>query len=161
MILMLAALSPDALADTVYQTPDDFLHEVFGDAPKPQVLWLDRAVQDRLVKLMGHSYRQARVRYWRAAGKTVWILEEIGKEYPITAGFAVQDSRIQAARVLVYRENRGMEIHFPAFLAQFAGAQLADDRLSRNIDGISGATLSVQAMQHMARVALYLDRIAQ
>jgi hypothetical protein len=50
-----------------------------------------------------------------------------------------------------------MEIHLPSFLQQFTGTQLTDGSLSRKIDGISGATLSVAAMEHMARAALFLD----
>jgi hypothetical protein len=156
--LLLAGASHDVAADTVYQDPEDFLRQAFGDPPRPEFVWLDRAAQDSLTKLMGHPYRQARIRYWHAKGKTAWILDEIGKEYPITAGFVVQDQRIAEARVLIYRETRGMEIHFPSFLKQFAGAQLTDDRLSQDIDGISGATLSVRAMERMAKAALYLDR---
>jgi hypothetical protein len=50
----------------------------------------------------------------------------------------------------------------PAFLRQFAGAGLAEgDRLDRGVDGISGATLSVHAMERMSRLALYFDRASR
>lgn len=90
----------------------------------------------------------------------MWILDEIGKEYPITAGFVIADHKIQRAQVLIYRESRGMEIHLPAFLAQFVNAYLDGDRLSNKIDGITGATLSVAAMTRMARTALLLNDLA-
>jgi hypothetical protein len=164
-LALLCFASSSALADSVYQTREDFLSEVFGAPPPAQVLWLDSSVQDGLKGVLGHPYGQARLRYWRKDGKTVWILDEIGKEYPITAAFVVekdaqrdaQKDAIDMARVLVYRESRGMEVRYPAFLRQFAGARLQDGRLSKPIDGISGATLSVQSMQRMARAALLLN----
>jgi hypothetical protein len=147
-------------ADTVYFAPDAFLREVFHAVPNPAVVWLDNSAQARLTAVLGHRYPQARLRYWRSGKETVWILDEIGKEYPITAGFVVGDDRIERTEVLVYRESRGMEIHLPAFLAQFVGSRLDGDRLSNNIDGITGATISVNAMTRMARAALTLNRIA-
>ena len=55
-----------------------------------------------------------------------------------------------------------MEVRYPAFLKQFEGVQLADKRrLSKRIDGIAGATLSVWAMERMARAALYFHRHVQ
>ena len=157
LVLLCAAGGP-ALADSVYQTRDDFLREVFGSLPQARVLWLDNKTQDSLKVVLGHAYGQARLRYWRRDGKTAWVLDEIGKEYPITAAFVVKQDAIDLARVLVYRETRGMEVRYPSFLRQFAGARLKEGGLNKPIDGISGATLSVQAMDRMARAALVLDR---
>lgn len=123
------------------------------------MLWLDNTAQEKLTAVLGHRYPQARLRYWRAQGKTAWILDEIGKEYPITAGFVVADKHIERAQVLIYRESRGDEIHLPAFLRQFSGAHLDGDKLSKKIDFISGASLSVDAMQRMASAALLLDQL--
>ena len=161
LAMLFAACSGNAFADTVYQTRDDFLREQFGTPPQAGVLWLDSAAQDKLKAVLGHSYGQARLRYWRADGKTAWILDEIGKEYPITAAFVVKNGAIEQVRVLVYRETRGMEVRYPSFLQQFVGSSLMDGKLSRTIDGISGATLSVHSMERMARAALVLDAIAQ
>jgi FMN-binding domain len=159
--MLFVAYGGNALADVVYQTRDDFLRELFGTPPQAQVLWLDNATQDKLKAVLGHPYGQARLRYWRADGKTAWILDEIGKEYPITAAFVVKNAAIERVRVLVYRETRGMEVRYPSFLQQFVGSRLSDGKLSRTIDGISGATLSVRSMERMARAALVLDTLAQ
>ncbi len=148
-------------ADTTYLAPENFLHEVFaGSSPATQYLWLDGAAQTKLKAIFGHPYPQARLRYWRAGGKTAWILEDIGKEFPITAGFVVKDHALAGVRVLIYREARGDEIHLPAFLKQFDGTRLQDGHLDPGIDGISGATMSVGAMQRMARAALTLNALA-
>lgn len=157
--MLFAACSVSSFADTVYQTREDFLRELFGTPPPVSVIWLDNAAQDKLKAILGHPYGQARLRYWRAEGETAWILDEIGKEYPITAAFVVRNAAIERVRVLVYRETRGMEVHYPSFLQQFVGSGLQDGRLNRSIDGISGATLSVQSMERMARAALVLDTL--
>ncbi len=148
---------PIAVADDqVYLAPDAFLAEVFGTAPQPSMLWITAEIQPEVEKILGHPPPRLRQRYWKDGAKTAWILEEIGKEEFITAGFVVANDRIERARVLIYRESRGMEVRYAAFLKQFDGVQLSDQRrLSKRIDGISGATLSVWAMERMARTALY------
>lgn len=163
--LLLACLcaAPALAREEVLLQPEQFVAETLGaPASKPEVLWLtkDRAAQ--ATRILGHTPLQLRQRYWKNAGRTAWILEEIGKEEPITAGFVVDNGKVQQARVLVYRESRGGEIRYPAFLKQYEGAALgSDDHLDRNIDGISGATLSVRAMERMARLALYYDRLSR
>jgi len=60
--------------------------------------------------------------------------------------------------VLVFRESRGDEIRYPSFTEQFTGATLNNkQKLDRRIDGISGATLSVNALRKLAAVALQLS----
>ena len=162
-ILLLVAV--DSFGDTTYVTPDDFLRQTFNEVPQPSLLWLDNSAQTQLSAVLGHRYPQARMHYWRLAHRTAWILDEVGKEYPITAGFVIDNDRIERADVLIFRESRGSEIHLPAFLRQFVDARLEGDgtdgeKLSKNIDGITGATLSVNAMRRMAQAALVLNRLA-
>lgn len=161
-ILLLLCLCGQASAE-VYQEPADFLDEVFaGQTPEPQVLWLTGELRDHASAILGHPPSMLRVRYWAASGRSAWILEEIGKEEPITAGFVVAEGRLERVKVLVFRESRGWEIRHPFFTDQFTEAELTGDReLDRNIDGITGATLSVRAMKRLARLALYLDRQAR
>lgn len=146
-----------AQADRVYQKPDAFVRDAFGGtAPKPGVLWLDEAVKREARAILGHDYPALRLRYWGAAPRTVWVLDEIGKDSPITVGVVVANGRIESLRVLVFRESRGWEVESPAFVRQFDGARLAGDKLDRPIDGIAGATLSVRALTKVARLALAL-----
>ena len=157
------ALPAAATAET-YQAPEQFVAEAFGGAaPEPSALWFDDALRAQAERTLGHAVTAARVRYWRSAERTVWILEEIGKEQPITAGFVVGAGGIERARVLIYRESRGWEVRLPAFTRQFDGARLnSAGELDRAIDGISGATLSVGALKRMARLALlYHARVAE
>ncbi len=156
------ALPTSAADEKVYLAPEAFLAEAFGTPPPPSMFWITAEIQPEIEKILGHPPPRLRQRYWKDGTKTAWILEEIGKEEFITAGFVISNDRIEKARVLIYRESRGMEVRYPAFLKQFEGTQLAERlRLSKRIDGIAGATLSVWAMERMARAALYFHRQLQ
>ncbi|MGC2967791.1 FMN-binding protein [Paraburkholderia aspalathi] len=149
--------------DDVKETPEAFLAEAFGAAvPPPKALDLTDPVQSKLMQTFGKQYPQQRLRYWKSGTRSAWILDDIGKDgyVPTTTGFIVQNGAIQAARVLIYRESRGDQVADPSFTKQFTGAHLAGAQLDRQIDGISGATLSVQMMQRLARAALTLDSVA-
>jgi len=81
----------------------------------------------------------------------------VGKDLPITVGVVVERNYIDSIRVLTYRENRGGEVATPAFTDQFNGIELnPDGSLDKQIDGITGATLSVRALSRLATLALYL-----
>ncbi len=163
MAAMLFFAAAHSWAADVYQSPDAFLTETFaGQPPVPKMLWLNDAMQQRVVRILGHKYPAMRLRYWEHEKRSAWILEEIGKEEPITAGIVVDSGRIERMRVLIYRESRGDEVRYPFFTRQFEGAELKPDmRLDRHIDAISGATLSVRALERLARLALYLDGAAR
>ena len=160
-VLTLSLGAAAAVHGEVYQEPAAFVAEVFGSTPAPRVLWLTKELQTQASAILGHAPAQLRQRYWSKGGKSVWILEETGKEELITAGFVVVDGHIDHVRVLVYRESRGQEVRQASFLKQFKDVKLAQgNRLDRDIDGIVGATLSVGAMERMARLALYFDRLS-
>jgi hypothetical protein len=146
-----------------YQTPDAFLRETFADAtPAPEVMWLKGDIKEATAAILGHPYPGLRIRYWGKDARTAWILEEIGKEKPITVGLVVGPDGMELLRVLEFRESRGWEVRYPFFTDQFGGIGLTADRqLDRHIDGISGATLSVRALQKLARLALYLHQQAR
>lgn len=158
-LLALLAISVPVLARGVYQEPEAFIGDAFaGKPPAARVLWLTAAMQPEVMRILGHPYVQQRVRYWQEGTRSAWVLEEIGKEEPITTGIIVNQGRIETVKVLIYRESRGDEIRYPAFTGQFKGATLtAQQELDRSIDGISGATLSSHALTRLARLALYLD----
>jgi len=160
---MVAMASSPALSAEVYLAPEKFLAESFGgNVPKPSVLWISGETRKAVEKILGHSAGALRVRYWSQDERTAWILEEIGKTEPITTGIVVDKGAIARISVLIYRESRGWEVRYPFFTDQFKGAMLNSmHELDRNIDGISGATLSVRALTRLARVALLLDAKAR
>ena len=160
-VLLLATLLPDTAAvladDQVYRPAEDFVAAAFdGDPPPAQALWVEAGLRDELTRLFGWQ-PGIRVRFWQQADRSVWILDEIGKEKPITAGIVVDDGLIEEIEVLVFRESRGWEVKYPFFTDQFNQVALDEhDELNQHIDGITGATLSVGALKRMARVALKL-----
>lgn len=157
--LILSVLGAYASAET-YQAPDDFLRDSFsGDVPKPAVLWLTGAVREQTKAILGHEPAQLRIRYWLQADRSAWILDEIGKEKPITTGIVIAAGKIERIRVLAFRESRGWEVRHEFFTDQFKQRGLTtDNKLDARIDGISGATLSVRALTNLARLALYLHQ---
>jgi hypothetical protein len=157
LMVLLWPVGP-ARTDEVFQTPEDFLAETFdGDVPEPMKLWITKPLKADIARILGHGMGVLRVRYWAREGRTAWILEEIGKVKPITTGLVVDRGRLEQVKVLIFRESRGWEVRYPFFTEQFKGAELiADLELDRRIEGISGATLSVNALRRLAALALYL-----
>jgi hypothetical protein len=161
-LLALLAVAQTSPAES-YQSAEAFLQEVFASTPpSPQILWLKGDIKETTATILGHPYPGLRIRYWEKDARTVWILEETGKEKPITVGLVVGPAGMELLRVLEFRESRGWEVRYPFFTDQFEGIGITADRqLDRYIDGISGATLSVRALKKLARLALYLNQQAQ
>jgi hypothetical protein len=159
LIAMFMTTNP-ALARGIYQQPDVFLQETFPEGvPDPEVVWLTKSIRPAVEDILAHKPTALRIRYWRKQDRTAWILEEIGKEKPITTGVVINKGTLEKIKVLVFRESRGWEVRHDFFTDQFKGASLKQDHyLSQSIDGISGATLSVRALQKQARLALYLHQ---
>ena len=145
-------------AKGVYKTEENFLKEVFNQTvPPSQSLILKKDLRKSVNQILGHRYSGLRIKYWQNENTSAWILEEIGKDELITFGFAIKEKKISQAEVLIFRETRGWEIKYPAFTSQFIGGQLANNKLTKNIDGVAGATLSVWDMTSVAKLALFLD----
>lgn len=159
LLLLMLAL-PASAADQEAEI-SRFLTDTLGKPPAAETLWIVGDLQTTARAILGHNYPAARVSYWRSGKRTVWVLDEIGKERPITVGIVIFQDRVEKVSVLIYRESRGWEVKSPAFTAQFTGARLDDGtNLDRDIDGISGATLSVRALQKLTRLALLLHQQA-
>ena len=86
------------------------------------------------------------------------IVEEIGKHRPITFVVGVgTDRKIKDAALMIYREAYGGEVRERRFLQQYKGKQLKDPLLPfRDIQNISGATMSVEAIGRGSKKALAL-----
>lgn len=162
MVWLALTVSARALAlDTVYQSPSEFLDQYLPGC-RQQALWLSAEFKSEIERLVEHPFPGLRVRYCRLDDRTAWILDEIGKTEPITSGIVVDRGRVERVRVLVFRESRGSEVHRGAFLTQYEDAGLREDNaLDRPIDGITGATLSVYALNRQVKLALLLDRLAR
>jgi len=154
-----------------YLSKDDFINRVITriqfnnkhDEVKfnKQAVWLKGDIKENIKQLIGHAYPKIRLTYhWAIINHqlvTIWFLDEIGKERPISFAFWIQQDQVKQVSVLTFRESRGGEITMPAFEQQFSNNSLnSQDQFTQPIDGITGATLSVRAMKKMTRLALYL-----
>ena len=159
-IAMLLFWLPLNLATAVeYQSADAFIQQAFnGNKGNNKVYWIDEQAKQTIETILAHSFNKMRLRYWEQDNETVWILDEIGKESPITVGIHVKADAIAQIKVLTYRESRGDEVRHDFFTDQFKSAKLDNQmQLDRHIDGITGATLSVRALTKLSRIALWLD----
>ena len=149
-----------ASAKGVYLEPEVFLSDIFNQAtPEPSRILVKGELKKDIKHILGHRYKSFRIPYWEKDGRTAWILEEIGKELPITAGFVVSNNKIVEFKVLIFRETRGWEVRHDYFTRQFKDAYLKPNKkLSQHIDNVTGATLSVNAMKKLSRMALYLHQ---
>ncbi|ADE54845.1 FMN-binding protein [Coraliomargarita akajimensis] len=145
--------------EDVYLEPTLFIEQSFESAPEAKVLWLTKDTKAAIKKVFGKDYPGLRIRYWQSGKRTAWILEEIGKVKPITTGFVIENDVMLSMQVLIYRESHGWEVRYPFFTDQFSGLELEKGkRLNKKIDGISGATLSVNALTRLSKLALFLHK---
>ena len=161
LLFVLLGTGAQVYARGVYQEPEAFLQDTFSNAvPKPAMVWVTRTIRPTVEKILGHKPNALRIRYWREQARTAWILEEIGKEKPITVGLVINDDKIEKVKVLIFRESRGWEVKRSDFTKQFTHAKLdSNQKLTQTIDGISGATLSVKAVTKLSRLSLYLHSL--
>ena len=160
----------------VYYTADEARHRIFPDAvefererrviPGHVKANLERHLgrpfaEDSLDVFLGYDAERDLLGY-------AVLSDEIGKYQPITFMVGVTpDFRVQDAAVLVYRETRGAEVRHSRFLRQYRNKTSRDPiRINRDIVNITGATLSVRALNFGVRKLvtateyLYGDRAA-
>lgn len=160
--LLLVILASLSAKEEVYLEPTKFIEQSFETEPEAKVLWLTKDTKAAIKKIFRKDYPGLRIRYWQSGPRTAWILEEIGKVKPITTGFVIEENQMLSMQVLIYRESHGWEVRYPFFSDQFNGLELDENnRLNKHIDGISGATLSVNALTRLSKLALYLHEEVQ
>lgn len=152
--------SASSFSKGTYLLPDEFINIAFNhQTPEAEIIWIKADLRDQLENILQHKYVAKRVRYWKKDLRSVWILDEVGKKKPITVGIIIDENKISEVQVLIFRETRGWEIKYPFFTRQFKQLHLTkENTLSQSIDGISGATLSVRALNKLARIALLLNQ---
>lgn len=164
-LLFLFVLTTAVHAEEVLLDQQAFIQQAFADVEgtaEAQVLWITKELKQTILEKIDYRLYGLRLRYWINGKRTAWVLEEIGKEQLITMGIVIEDDSVKSVKILVYRESRGGEVRHDFFTEQFPGAQLVDEKsrlsLSKSIDGITGATLSVRAVKKVATLALFLHR---
>lgn len=149
-----------------YLSSEEFLNQVFDNAPpQAKTFWVTGERKKITAKILQHPPSKLRQRYWQKGQRSAWIMDEIGKEKPITVGIVINGQQIEQVKVLSFRESRGWEVRYPFFVKQYKGLSLkgsvtGDNGLSGSIDNITGATLSVRAVNKVARLALIYHTLA-
>ena len=154
---LLLASGPGFAQKTQQVSADNYKIQYFSEALAWQTLWINKDQREQIEGILGRSFNPFRIRYWGEDGRSGWLFEEIGKELPITVAVVVEEGEIIDLTVLEFRESRGGEVVYPFFTGQFTSAKLQVGktyRLDKNIDGITGATLSVRALKKIATLAL-------
>jgi hypothetical protein len=144
---------------------EKFAKQVFQSPPPIQYLWVTPPYKEIVKQTLGHPYPKVRIPYWHKDNRYLWVLEEIGKDLPITTAIVVKvvngQPQVESIRILKFRESRGWQVKLPSFTQQFKQAKLNQDQITPNIDSISGATLSVNAVKKLAKLALKLTKQLQ
>ena len=161
----LALLSATARAETIYYTPRALLTAFFPKSERVtfRTFSLDPSMKGRLAQRLG--YRPAKDQYTVFVATThghvdgyALIDDEPGLHQPIT--FATRLSprgAVERLEIMVYREPRGDEVRDVRFCKQFEGKTAQDPlRLNRDIDAVSGATVSSASMASGVRRATIL-----
>lgn len=152
-------------SEVVYATPKTVLASFFPKSERVtyRTLPLDARAKARLAHRLG--YTPARDSYTVFVAMTqgkvdgyAVIDDELGLHQPIT--FATRlTSRgvVDRVEIMVYREPRGDEVRDPRFRKQFEGKSAADPlRIDRDIDAVSGATVSSASLATGVRRAAVL-----
>ena len=145
IVMLLGALSAaPAISQGRYIETADYLRSAFaGSEPVASTLWVTGELRQSARTELGYELEPLRIRFWQHEGRTAWILDEIGKERPITIGVVVEDNAASMVRVLEFRETRGWEVKYPFFTDQFENVRLDSRRdLDHTIDSITGNSRS-------------------
>ena len=165
--IVLVASAP-VLAAQVFLREADAPRAIFPEstASTRKTLELSDAELAKLGKALGRkvearSYPYLEVHRNHEIIGFIFMLDVIGQSQPI--GFAVgvtPGGALQGVEVMVYREPQGDEIHEKRFRKQFAGKGLKDPiALGKDIDAISGATISSRSATYAARKGLLLGEL--
>ena len=150
----------------VYARPEQASAELFPDAAMivPEVRSIEPDLRAAVTATLGRVFDDDSLRVYIAYDQSDLLLgravvsDEIGKYRPITfmVGLDV-DFVVTGAAILVYRESRGGEVRRSRFLRQYRGKSSGDPiRINRDIVNITGATMSVRALNFGIRKIILL-----
>ena len=169
VIVALLVLVGSARADRAYVKEADVPREMFAaaatadhrqlDLDEEQLAALGKAL-GRRIEAKTYPYLEVKDEHGGVLG-VVFLLDVIGQSQPITFAVGIgADGTLRDVAVMVYREPHGDEIADKRFRRQFAGKRVADPlTLGKDIDAITGATISSRSATFAARKALRLAEL--
>jgi Na+-translocating ferredoxin:NAD+ oxidoreductase RnfG subunit len=136
----------------VYLTKKQALEIAFpgADTIEKERKWLTEGQKQAIAKISLVEIEENRFTFFagKKDGKPMGYMlidHIIGKSFPITFMTVLNvDGTVRDVEIMVYREPRGWEVKYPSFMSQFFGMNAGSD--FRNINSITGATLSVRAI---------------
>jgi Na+-translocating ferredoxin:NAD+ oxidoreductase RnfG subunit len=169
MILGSLAAAFSVRADQVFLRESDVPRAIFGEhlTSVRKTLDLSDAERGELSRILERkievrTYPYLEIRSGEGDPKrrlgTIFLFDVIGQSLPITFAVGVkEDGTLQDIQVMVYREPHGGEIRERRFRTQFAGKNLQDPLVvGKDIDAVSGATISSNSAAYAARKGLAL-----
>lgn len=154
----------------VYMTEEEAALLVLPNAASFELKTLSLNVEqaERVYRKLGKKPAASTVSYYavfdseRRCLGAAFPVDVIGKERPISFMIGVGiGGAIEGIEVMVYRESEGSAIRAARFRSQFKGKLIGDSlKVGRDIQNISGATLSSRATSHAAKTALSLYQVA-
>jgi Na+-translocating ferredoxin:NAD+ oxidoreductase RnfG subunit len=107
------------------------------------------------------SYAYLEVTGEKGSAGIVLFLDVLGESQPITFAVGVTaEGTVQDVQVMVYREPQGEAIQEKRFRKQFVGKRSQDPiTLDKDIDAISGATISSRSATFAVRKGLLLAEV--
>ena len=139
-----------------------------ADSIKKEKRWLTKEETHAIGELSRQSIKEMRFTFYSGIKNSkpmgyMLIDNIVGKSFPITFMTVLNiDGTVRDVEIMVYREPQGWEVKYKSFRQQFYGKNSSSD--PREINSISGATLSVNAIKMgvykalAAYKVLYLDK---
>ncbi len=159
----------EAQASGRYFTKAQLLKAFFPKSDKVsfQKFTATKSQMKAITKALG--YRPAKNSYYFFVATTgshidgyAFIDDQMGQHQPITFGVKLSTTGVvQRQEILVYRESHGEEVRSARFRNQFRGKTVHDAlTANKDIDSISGATISSKAITVGVRRSLVLFQAA-
>jgi Na+-translocating ferredoxin:NAD+ oxidoreductase RnfG subunit len=169
-VLVAAALctAAAARADRVYLTVEQALANAFphGVTTARKVVWITAEQAAEIERRAGSPLPRRVVQAYEARrGDSIvgyaFVDDVIGKTEPISYMVTITpDATVERLDLLVFRETHGYEIERASWRDGFRGERLDSDlRVGRDIDKITGATLSCRAVTEGVRRLLAVTEV--
>jgi Na+-translocating ferredoxin:NAD+ oxidoreductase RnfG subunit len=147
----------------VYMSVEQVQQLMFGAQPlTPVPVAVSASEIATIERETGTRYYAGSVRAWKADDGYLFVDAVIGKHDLINYAVALtNDGKVRQVEILEYREAYGGEVRGAGWRKQFVGRSHADPvTVGRDIQNISGATLSCQHLTDGIRRLLALYAIA-
>jgi electron transport complex protein RnfG len=165
LAVLVASTVAHAGGDHAALTTRSVLLEFFPNSQKVayQTVTLAPVIKERIGRRLGYALADGRYTIFTATtgaridGYAI-IDDQLGQHQPITFATKLSPSAVvERVEIVAYREPRGDEVRDARFRDQFIGKTARDPlRLNRDIDAVSGATISSAATAVAVRRAAVL-----